>query len=54
MYGWGHNEELLGRALRGSDGRVVLATKFGQVRGPDGGNRVDGRPAHVARPATRA
>jgi aryl-alcohol dehydrogenase-like predicted oxidoreductase len=48
MYGWGHNEELLGRALRGRRDRAVLATKFGQVRSPDGkANLVDGRPAHV-------
>jgi aryl-alcohol dehydrogenase-like predicted oxidoreductase len=48
MYGWGHNEELLGRALRGRRSGVVLATKFGQVRSPDGGgNLVDGRPADV-------
>jgi aryl-alcohol dehydrogenase-like predicted oxidoreductase len=50
MYGWGHNEELLGRALKGRRERVVLATKFGQVRSPDGkANLVDGSPAHVAR-----
>lgn len=49
MYGWGHNEELLGRALKGRRERVVLATKFGQVRSPDGkANLVDGSPAHVA------
>ena len=33
MYGWGHNEELLGRALRGRRDGVVLATKFGQTCG---------------------
>jgi aryl-alcohol dehydrogenase-like predicted oxidoreductase len=50
MYGWGHNEELLGRALKGRRHRVVLATKFGQVQTPDGkGATVDGSPAHVAR-----
>jgi aryl-alcohol dehydrogenase-like predicted oxidoreductase len=50
MYGWGHNEELLGRALKGRRGRVVLATKFGQVQTADGkGVTVDGSPAHVAR-----
>lgn len=49
MYGWGHNEELIGRALRGRRDRAVLATKFGQVRSPDGANLVDGRPEHVQR-----
>jgi aryl-alcohol dehydrogenase-like predicted oxidoreductase len=50
MYGWGHNEELLGRALKGWRDRAVLTTKFGQVQSPDGkGNFVDGSPAYVAR-----
>jgi aryl-alcohol dehydrogenase-like predicted oxidoreductase len=50
MYGWGHNEQLLGRALKGRRHRAVLATKFGQVQSPDGkGNLVDGSPAYVAR-----
>jgi aryl-alcohol dehydrogenase-like predicted oxidoreductase len=49
MYGWGHNEELLGRALKGWRERVVLATKFGQIRRPGGANGVDGRPEYVAR-----
>src|SRR5262249_56693438 len=45
---WGHSEELLGRALKGRRERAVLATKFGQVRSPDGkGNLVDGRPEYV-------
>lgn len=48
MYGWGHNETLLGRALKGIRDRVVLATKFGQVRREGGANAVDGRPAYVA------
>ena len=49
MYGWGHNEELLGRALKGRREQVVLTTKFGQVQSPDGkGSLVDGRPAYVA------
>src|SRR5262249_56902323 len=42
MYGWGHNEELVGRALAGRRAGVVVATKFGQVRSPArGGNPVD-------------
>jgi aryl-alcohol dehydrogenase-like predicted oxidoreductase len=47
MYGWGHNETLLGRALRGRRDRVMLATKFGQTRNPSGANQVNGRPEYV-------
>ena len=47
MYGWGHNETLLGQALRGRRDRVVLATKFGNMRKPDGTPGVDGRPDYV-------
>ncbi|HEY7403716.1 MAG TPA: aldo/keto reductase [Candidatus Angelobacter sp.] len=36
MYGSGRNEELVGRAIKGRRDRVVLATKFGNVRGPNG------------------
>src|SRR5580700_8249755 len=48
MYGWGQNEELLGRALKGRRDRVLVATKFGQTRQPGGANGVDGRPEYVA------
>lgn len=48
MYGWGHNEQVLGRALKGRRDQVVLATKFGQIQNPGGPNGVDGSPAHVA------
>jgi aryl-alcohol dehydrogenase-like predicted oxidoreductase len=48
MYGWGQNEELLGRALKGRRDRAIVTTKFGQVRNPSGGgNLVDGRPQYV-------
>jgi aryl-alcohol dehydrogenase-like predicted oxidoreductase len=36
MYGTGRNEELVGAAIAGHRNRVVLATKFGNVRGPQG------------------
>ncbi len=36
MYGRGQNERLLGRAIRDRRDHVVLATKFGNVRAPDG------------------
>jgi aryl-alcohol dehydrogenase-like predicted oxidoreductase len=48
MYGVGRNEELVGRALRGRREQVVLATKFGNVRGPQGEFLgVSGRPEYV-------
>ena len=47
MYGWGQNEELLGRALHGHRDQVVLATKFGNLRKPDGTAGVNGRPEYV-------
>ena len=48
MYGVGHNEELVGRAIKGRRNRVVLATKFGNVRGADGAFLgVNGRPEYV-------
>jgi aryl-alcohol dehydrogenase-like predicted oxidoreductase len=48
MYGVGRNEELVGRALRGRREQVVLATKFGNVRGPQGEFLgVSGRPEYA-------
>ncbi len=48
MYGPFKNEELVGRAIKGRRHQVVLATKFGNVRGEDGSFRgVNGRPDYV-------
>ena len=48
MYGVGANEELVGRVVRGRREWVVVATKFGNVRGKDGSfNGVNGRPDYV-------
>jgi len=48
MYGSGVNEELVGRAIRDRRDKVVLATKFGNVRGPKGEFLgVNGRPDYV-------
>ncbi|HET9668799.1 MAG TPA: aldo/keto reductase [Casimicrobiaceae bacterium] len=48
MYGMGRNEELVGRAITGRRADVVLATKFGNVRNPDGTFQgVNGRPDYV-------
>jgi aryl-alcohol dehydrogenase-like predicted oxidoreductase len=46
-YGSGHNEELIGRAIKGRRAEVVLATKFGNLGGR-GGKFADGRPEYVA------
>jgi aryl-alcohol dehydrogenase-like predicted oxidoreductase len=48
MYGVGRNEELVGRAIRDRRDQVFLATKFGNVRGPNGEFLgVKGDPAYV-------
>jgi aryl-alcohol dehydrogenase-like predicted oxidoreductase len=48
MYGTGHNERLVGRALSDRRDRVVLATKFAIQRGADGSvTGVSGRPEYV-------
>lgn len=48
MYGPFTNEELVGRAIKDRRDRVVLATKFGNVRTADGGwGGVNGKPKYV-------
>jgi aryl-alcohol dehydrogenase-like predicted oxidoreductase len=48
MYGVGSNEELVGEAIRGRRDEVVLATKFGNVRGEDGSFLgINGSPEYV-------
>jgi aryl-alcohol dehydrogenase-like predicted oxidoreductase len=48
MYGWGANERLVGKAIADRRDGVVLATKFGNVRGPNGEFLgISGRPAYV-------
>ncbi len=48
MYGPGTNERLLARLLETRRSEVVLATKFGNVRAPDGSFiRIDGSPEYV-------
>ncbi|HYH70999.1 MAG TPA: aldo/keto reductase [Methyloceanibacter sp.] len=48
IYGSGHNERLVGRALKGRRDAVVLATKFGNVRDADGTFiGINGRPDYV-------
>jgi aryl-alcohol dehydrogenase-like predicted oxidoreductase len=43
LYGWGENEKIVGRAVKGFRDNIVIATKFGFTR--DFG--VDSRPEHI-------
>jgi aryl-alcohol dehydrogenase-like predicted oxidoreductase len=47
VYGNGHNEELLSRALDGHWHKTIIATKFGQRRFSDGTSDVCGTPEYV-------
>jgi len=47
-YANGVNEELVGKAIAGRREHVILCSKFGNIRLPDGGRRIDGRPEYVA------
>jgi aryl-alcohol dehydrogenase-like predicted oxidoreductase len=46
MYGFGHNETLVGQAIAGRRSEVFVATKFGNLGGR-GGKIADGRPEYV-------
>jgi len=46
MYGFGHNEALVGEAIAGRRAQVFVATKFGNLGGR-GGKIADGRPEYV-------
>lgn len=48
MYGIGHNEQLVGQAIKGKRDSLFIATKFGNVRGQDGSFLgVNGKPEYV-------
>src|SRR5260370_40506221 len=48
MYGWGQNEGLLGRALKGRRNGVVIVRKLGQTPRPARANGGDASPAHAS------
>jgi len=48
-YGNGHNENLLAAALKGRKDSVVIATKFGNMRGPQGESLgINAKPGYVS------
>ncbi len=54
-YGGGRNEDLVGRALKGRRNGVIVATKFGNMRNPDGTFKgVEGRPEYVREACERS
>ncbi len=55
IYGRGHNEQLVGRFIKGKRERLMIASKFGIVRDPDGpegsayDRALDNSPAYMSR-----
>ena len=48
MYGWGANEQLLGKAFKGRWNEVFVATKFAVMRGPNGEYLgLNGKPEYI-------
>lgn len=48
MYGWGANERLLGKAIKGRRNEVIIATKFAVMRGPNGEYLgLNGKPEYI-------
>jgi aryl-alcohol dehydrogenase-like predicted oxidoreductase len=47
VYGPHTNEELVGRTLKPHRDKVIIATKFGIIRKPDGKRGVSGKPEYV-------
>jgi len=53
-YGRGHNEELVGRALKSRRDDAILATKFGNVTTPEGKKEIRGAPDYVIEACERS
>ena len=47
LYGFGKNEELLGRVLKGRRHEFILASKCGMFKGPDGKREINGTPSKI-------
>ena len=48
-YAGGVNEELIGQAIKGERDKILIASKFGNIRGPNGqrGAGINGKPEYV-------
>jgi aryl-alcohol dehydrogenase-like predicted oxidoreductase len=47
LRGFGHNESLIGQAIKGRRSEVVIATKFGITLTPDGTNAINASPEYA-------
>lgn len=50
MYGWGHNEELIAKAIKNQGDKIIIASKMGFVRKQNGAlleYGFDGSPAYI-------
>ncbi|MGB0748840.1 MAG: aldo/keto reductase [Magnetospiraceae bacterium] len=47
LYGFGHNETLVGKALAARRDEFLLASKCGMDKGPDGKKEINGRPEKI-------
>jgi aryl-alcohol dehydrogenase-like predicted oxidoreductase len=54
VYGFGHNEELIGRAVRAFRPELIIGTKFGNQWDAPGGARLNGRPEWVKEACDRS
>lgn len=54
IYGQGSNEELVGRAIADRRDKAILATKFGNLRLPDGKSGVNGSPEYALEACERS
>lgn len=54
LYGFGKNEELVGRVLKHRRKDFVLASKCGMFKGPDGKRQIDGSPATIRKTCEEA
>lgn len=54
LYGFGKNEELIGRVLRDRRSEFVLASKCGMFKGADGKREINGSPAKIREVAEAA
>lgn len=54
LYGFGHNESLLGKALKPYQNDLVIGSKCGLFKDADGKRELNGSPENIKKPANKA